>query len=131
MYFNIDPRKNTPLYEQIIHQVKEMCAKGILLPNEKLPSVRELSSQMVINPNTVSKAYQELERQGVIVTIRGRGTFISEEFHQTYDPRLVEKLKQSLKQMIIDSHYAGISKEELTEWIEKVYEEMGGNSDEN
>ncbi|ADU29685.1 GntR family transcriptional regulator [Evansella cellulosilytica] len=131
MYFNIDPKKNVPLYEQVIHQVKEMCAKGILQPNEKLPSVRELSSQMVINPNTVSKAYQELERQGVIVTIRGRGTFISEDFTHTFDPRLLKNMKQSLKQIIIDSHYAGITKEELTKWIEEVYKEIGGQKREN
>ncbi|SDZ16601.1 GntR family transcriptional regulator [Evansella caseinilytica] len=131
MYFNIDPKKNIPLYEQIIHQVKEMCAKGILKPNEKLPSVRELSSQIVINPNTVSKAYQELERQGVIITIRGRGTFISEDFDQTYDPRLVEKLRQSLKQVIIDSHYAGISREELIQWLEDVYNEIRGDTSES
>ncbi|WP_096188161.1 GntR family transcriptional regulator [Evansella halocellulosilytica] len=131
MYFNIDPKKNVPLYEQIIHQVKEMCAKGILQPNEKLPSVRELSSQIVINPNTVSKAYQELERQGVIVTIRGRGTFISEEITQTFDPRLVENLKQSLKQVIIDSHYAGITKEEVKTWLDEVYEEIGGTQNES
>ncbi|MDG5786348.1 GntR family transcriptional regulator [Evansella sp. AB-P1] len=131
MYFNIDPKKNTPLYEQVIQQVKEMCAKGILKPNEKLPSVRELSSQMVINPNTVSKAYQELERQGVIITIRGRGTFISEEINQLQDPRQVEKLKQSLKQMIIDSHYAGITKEEVSTWLEEIYDEIGGNNNED
>ncbi|MFA9557479.1 GntR family transcriptional regulator [Evansella sp. AB-rgal1] len=131
MYFHIDPKKNTPLYEQVIQQVKEMCAKGILKPNEKLPSVRELSSQMVINPNTVSKAYQELERQGVIITIRGRGTFISEELSQSVDPRQVEKVKQSLKQLIIDSHYAGISKEEFSEWMDEVYDEIRGDKNEN
>ncbi|WP_096440189.1 GntR family transcriptional regulator [Alteribacter populi] len=130
MYFNIDPKKNTPLYEQIIHQVKEMCAKGLLRPNEKLPSVRELSSQIVINPNTVSKAYRELERQGVIMTIRGRGTFISEDFVQTHDPREVEKIRQSLKQVVIDSHYAGIQKDQVREWMDEFYEDIGGNDNE-
>ncbi|UCZ54256.1 GntR family transcriptional regulator [Bacillus shivajii] len=131
MYFHIDPKKNVPLYEQIIHQVKEMCAKELLQPNEKLPSVRELSSQMVINPNTVSKAYRELERQGVIVTIRGKGTFISNEHSQIFDPRFIDQLKQSLKQVIIDSHYAGITKDQLEDWLEEVYEEIGGKSHES
>ncbi|WP_416149138.1 GntR family transcriptional regulator [Salipaludibacillus sp. HK11] len=131
MYFQIDPKKNIPLYEQVIHQVKEMCAKGLLKPNEKLPSVRELSSHMVINPNTVSKAYQELERQGLIVTLRGKGTFISEELAHTYDRKQAEELKQSFKQVIIDSYYAGLSKNELLQWFTDVYEEMEGHHDES
>ncbi|WP_280768697.1 GntR family transcriptional regulator [Salipaludibacillus daqingensis] len=131
LYFQINPKNNTPLYEQLIHQVKEMYAKGLLKPNEKLPSVRELSSQMVINPNTVSKAYQELERQGVITTVRGKGTFVSEELIQSHTPQQEENLKQSFKQVIIDSYYAGFSKQELLRWFNDVYEEMEGENDES
>ncbi|QKS70708.1 GntR family transcriptional regulator [Paenalkalicoccus suaedae] len=130
MFFQIDPRSNTPLYEQIIQQVKEMCMKGVLKPDEKLPSVRELSAQMVINPNTVSKAYQELERQGIIHTLRGRGTFISQDVPTYSDPRRIQEMKQSLKQMIVDARYAGLSKQEILTWLEEFYEEMEGNSDE-
>lgn len=126
MFFHINPKINTPLYEQLINQVKEMYAKGLLKPNEKLPSVRDLSSQMVINPNTVSKAYQELERQGVIVTIRGKGTFISEEWTLSLNPQQVEGLKQTFKQVLIDSYYAGITKNELLQWFDDVYEKMEG-----
>ncbi|WP_026689009.1 GntR family transcriptional regulator [Alteribacter aurantiacus] len=131
MYFNIDPKKNIPLYEQIIQQVKEMCAKGILTPNEKLPSVRELSAQIVINPNTVSKAYKELERQGVIMTIRGRGTFIAEDYQYTHDPRKVDSLKQALKKVVIDSHYVGIEREEIEKWMSQFYEQIGGEKRES
>ncbi|PYZ98895.1 GntR family transcriptional regulator [Alteribacter lacisalsi] len=130
MYFNIDPKKNVPLYEQIIQQVKEMVAKGILQPNEKLPSVRELSSQIVINPNTVSKAYQELERQEVIVTIRGRGTFINDAVVQSNDPKKTEAIREALSQLVIDSHYAGIEKQTLLKWIENFYTDLGGKNDE-
>lgn len=131
MYFQIDPKKNIPLYEQVIQQVKELCARGLLKPNEKLPSVRELSSQMVINPNTVSKAYQELERQGVIITVRGRGTFISEEIVPSYDPKRGEKLQESLKEIIIDSYHAGFTKEQVMKWTEEIYEKLGGNAHES
>ncbi|RKL68495.1 GntR family transcriptional regulator [Salipaludibacillus neizhouensis] len=130
MYFEIDPKKSIPLYEQVIQQVKELCARGLLKPNEKLPSVRDLSSQMLINPNTVSKAYQELERQGIIITIRGRGTFISEELTGYIDPKKTERLQQALKNVIIDSHFAGISEIELKRWTEEIYKKLGGNGDE-
>lgn len=131
MYFQIDPKKNIPIYEQIIQQVKEMCARGILKKNEKLPSVRELSSQMIINPNTVSKAYQELERLGVIVTIRGKGTFVSDELQLTKDPATMNELKNSLRQLIIDSYYAGVSEKEFKEWLMEIYDEIGGQQNES
>lgn len=129
MYFHIDPKKNIPLYEQIIQQVKELCATGILKPNEKLPSVRELSSQMVINPNTVSKAYQELERLGIIITIRGKGTFVSGEIKEQQNPKVIQELKETLKQLIIDCYYAGITKEEINKWLKAIFEEIGGQYD--
>ncbi len=66
----IDPRSSTPIYEQIIQQLKELCLKGIMKPGDKLPSVRELATIIIANPNTVSKAYKELERDGVIETLR-------------------------------------------------------------
>ncbi|SER75033.1 GntR family transcriptional regulator [Salipaludibacillus aurantiacus] len=131
MFFHIDTKSNAPLYEQIIQQVKEMCAKGLLTPDERLPSVRELSSHMVINPNTVSKAYQELERQGIIVTVRGRGTFISKKTDRTSDPGRLKAIRESLKEAVIENYYAGYSKKELIKLLEEVYEEMEGKTDEN
>lgn len=126
MVFQIDPKKSMPLYEQVVQQVKEMCIKGILTPHEKLPSVRELSSQMVINPNTVSKAYQELERQGIIVTVRGRGTFISENVAKPANPEQTKKIKEQLKQVVIDSHHSGFSKKELLRWLNEIHDDMEG-----
>lgn len=122
----IDTKKNVPIYEQIIQQVKELCLKQIFQPNEKLPSVREMSSLMVVNPNTVSKAYKELERQGVIVTIRGKGTFIAEEPVIEASEKERTQLKESFRQLMIESYYLGIDKEELYKWLEEIFHEIGG-----
>lgn len=73
----VDVRSRVPIYEQIINSIKQMSISGVLLPDEKLPSVRELAKDMTINPNTIQKAYQELERQGIIYIKRGQGTFIN------------------------------------------------------
>lgn len=124
----IDVKKNVPIYEQIIQQVKELCAKQILQPNEKLPSVREMSSLIVVNPNTVSKAYKELERQGVIVTVRGKGTFIAENPVIEANAREREALKESFRQLMIESYYHGINKEELYKWLEEIFHELGGET---
>ncbi len=68
----------TPLFAQIVHQVRQAVAVGALKAGEQLPTVRELAAELVLNPNTVAKAYQELERDGVLVTRRGAGTFVAE-----------------------------------------------------
>lgn len=69
----IDPRSSTPIYEQIIQQMKELCLKGIMKPGDKLPSVRELATIIIANPNTVSKAYKELEREGLLKRFEAEG----------------------------------------------------------
>ncbi|MGG1575705.1 GntR family transcriptional regulator [Fictibacillus sp. NRS-1165] len=128
MLLHLDPRSSTPIWEQIIHQIKELILKKILLPGDKLPSVRELSSSLVINPNTVSKAYQELERQGIIETLRGKGTFVAECIVPKADEQKVEALKQSLKQLVIEASYLGIDRTEFIKIAEHYLDELGGST---
>ncbi len=77
MWFHIDPASGVPVYLQIVSQVKHAVASGLLAPETKLPSIREVATGLTINPNTVAKAYQELEQEGAIVTVKGRGTFVA------------------------------------------------------
>jgi GntR family transcriptional regulator len=72
----VDPRSGVPIYLQIIEQVKRSVAIGILSAGEQLPTVKQLALDLTINPNTVAKAYRELERDGVIETAAGRGSFV-------------------------------------------------------
>lgn len=126
----IDPRSSTAIYEQIIQQMKELCLKGVVKPGEKLPSVRELSTMIIANPNTVSKAYKELEREGIIETLRGRGTFVSENAQITLDQGKMEMIKEQLKPLIVDAVYAGVDIEIIHKWIEEISREMrGGRND--
>lgn len=122
----IDPRSSSPIYEQIIKQMKELCLKGILKPGEKVPSVRELSSMIVANPNTVSKAYKELEREGVIETLRGRGTYVTETVQIKMNEEKVEMLKEQLKSIVVDAFYAGIKIDDIQKWIIEIEKEIGG-----
>ncbi|MDQ0231165.1 GntR family transcriptional regulator [Metabacillus malikii] len=121
----IDPRSTTPIYEQIIQQMKELCYKGLLTSGEKLPSVRELSAMIHANPNTISKAYKELERQGMIETLRGRGTYVAELSRETLDEGKIQMIKEQLKPLIIDAFYAGIDFSHLHEWIDEIKREVG------
>ena len=72
-----DPR---PIYEQVKDGIKKLAYSGVLGPDDKLPSVRELAMKLAINPNTISRAYKELEQEGFIYTVTGKGTFINQEF---------------------------------------------------
>ncbi|MGM0920761.1 MAG: GntR family transcriptional regulator [Bacillota bacterium] len=126
----IDPRSSTAIYEQIIQQMKELCLKGVLKHGEKLPSVRELSTMIIANPNTVSKAYKELEREGIIETLRGRGTFVSENAQITLDQGKMKMIKEQLKPLIVDAVYAGVDIEIIHTWIDEISGEMrGGRND--
>jgi len=77
MRFDVETTSATPIYAQLLAQVKRAIAAGVLQPGEALPSLRELAAQLRVNPMTVARAYRELEQQGVITTEHGRGSFIS------------------------------------------------------
>lgn len=126
MYIQINQRSTTPLYEQLTQQMKELIAKGILQEGEQLPSVRELASQVVINPNTVSKAYKELERQGVIVTLRGKGTFVAAREDYIVDPKQHERIKEQIQQLVIEATYAGIREKTFAGWVREEYAKVEG-----
>jgi GntR family transcriptional regulator len=128
MLLNLDQRSSTPIWEQVVHQIKELILKEILLPEDKLPSVRELSSSLLINPNTVSKAYQELERQGIIETLRGKGTFVSASFTPRADEQKISELKLQLKKLLIEASYLGIDQKAIINWMNKYTDELGGIS---
>lgn len=76
MWFRIDSQSGVPIYRQIAQQVEQAVLAGVLVPGDKLPAVRELAVELAVNPNTVVKAYDELQRAGVIEQPRGRGTFV-------------------------------------------------------
>ena len=87
MRFEVETTSATPIYAQLIAQVKRAIAAGVLQPGEALPSLRELATQLRVNPLTIARAYRELEQQGVITTEHGRGSFISAnaaEFSEDY-----------------------------------------------
>lgn len=93
----VDTSSFIPLYEQIKTQIKRAISLGDLSPNDPLPSIRDLATRLVINPNTVARAYRELELEGLIYTRKGKGCFVSDNSSQ-----LLEKEKHSLMNQIID-----------------------------
>lgn len=101
--FEIDLGSNKPIYEQLVLTVKEHLLKGYLRPGDAMPSVRSVSKQAGVNSNTVARAYQELERMGLIETVVGRGTFIKAGAAPAMDDArrraLLEQMKPALMEM--------------------------------
>ncbi|WP_099206168.1 GntR family transcriptional regulator [Scatolibacter rhodanostii] len=120
--FQIDNQSRYPVYEQIVQQVEKYILTGIFSPGEKMPSVRSLSLQMNLNPNTVQRSYTELDRKGLIYSSSGVGTFIADSAPEIlYEER--RNSMQTLKPLIQELVIAGITKEEIIKMIEKIYEE--------
>ena len=83
--FSIDFQTRMPIYEQIVNQVEKYIVLGLLKANEQLPSVRQVAFDLGINPNTIQRAYAELERKGVIVSVVGKGTFVKDKIDDIID----------------------------------------------
>ena len=118
--FIVDLQSKVPIFEQIKKQIIEFISIGVLLPDDKLPSVRQVASSIGVNPNTVSKAYQELENQGYIYSLKGKGCFISN--NQT-DQLIKEDKLKDFQKVIYDLKKHQIDKNELFHIIEYIYKE--------
>ena len=98
----INYRDSRPIYEQIADQYKVLILKGVLPPDEQMPSVRKLAMELSTNPNTVQRAYMELERQGFLYSVRGRGSFVrgGTDIHAQKRAELAERLSAILKEAV-------------------------------
>ncbi|WP_026477399.1 GntR family transcriptional regulator [Alkaliphilus transvaalensis] len=113
MFVHVDANSHVPIYHQIIQQIKSAAATGLLAPGDKLLSVRELSRQIGINPNTIARAYQELERDGIIETIRGVGTFLSSTPIRISNEDKKERVKKILKELFTEAYHLQYDEDEL------------------
>ena len=119
MLVNLDPQDGRPLYLQIMDEVRRAVVVGTLRAEDPLPSVRELAAELVVNPRTVSQAYQELEREGVIYVRRGQGTFVSPTVKRGAGERRT-LLAAVAKRALLDARRNGLSAEELVTMIQKL-----------
>ncbi|MCM0599467.1 GntR family transcriptional regulator [Periweissella fabalis] len=119
---NINPTSGRPLYEQLMFGIKQDILLGILQPGDKLPSVREMAQQQLVNPNTVAKAYKALEGQGVIDTVLGRGTFVAENSNDLGpDRQQMNQFKRQLNDLLTEGMYIGLSRQEIIDLMSEWY----------
>ena len=104
-------RESRPIYEQIKDGLKKLMVTGALGPEEKLPSVRSLATQLSINPNTIQRAYNELENEGYIYSVPGKGSFAAGDV--AADEGRKRELKAKVRELVAELRYLGVSEEEL------------------
>lgn len=121
LVFKLDYSSGKPIYEQIKMNLKQLIIDGALKSGDRIPSVRELACSMAINPNTIQKAYKELEGEGYVYSVRAKGVFVAEMENINEDidsDELFLKLEQVVKEM----YFLGVKKEKITLSIDKIYE---------
>lgn len=111
----IDYKDRRPIYEQVIEKFQQMILCGALQPNEPMPSVRSLAMELSINPNTIQRAYQELERSGYIYTMKGKGSFVSDTTDAATTKR--QELREEIQSFVDKALAAGITGDELVEMM--------------
>ena len=121
----VDLRDRKQLYEQLTDNVKNLILTGELKPDDKLPSVRSLAKELGINPNTIQKAYGELERTGVIMTLPGRGSIVLADAHNLSGER-TEKLVEQLTALAAEMKTAGMTEKQFEEAAVTAWKRMEG-----
>ena len=119
--FQIDPLSRIPVYEQIVTQAENMVTKDVLKPGDPLPSVRSLSIQMSINPNTIQKAYTELERRGLLVSVSGKGSFVRKNLDDFFF-RLRARQRKQFEDLVRELQKGGVPLSVLEESLHAIYE---------
>lgn len=117
--FQIDFTSRIPIYEQLCANIIKLASAGVIKPHDKIPPVRTLASQIGVNPNTVAKAYKDLEQMGYIYTCVGRGSFLTEKLEQSSAQKLlaIENFKSSAREALMH----GMSKSEAEQIISEIY----------
>ena len=123
--YHIDAMSRVPVYEQIVEQTEKFILTGILKPGDKIPSVRNLSIELSVNPNTIQKSIVELDRRGLIFSVPGKGCYVSEEA-KTALSTVKRKEMAEIKDKINELALCGVTKEELLELIDEVYSKKEG-----
>lgn len=118
----IDYSDRRPIYEQIVERIKDLILYGVITADSQLPSVRSLAVDLSINPNTIQRAYAELERQGVIYCVKGRGNFVAATKNLMEQHK--EEIRIKMKELAIEAKKANLTLEEFIDYLKGAWEEL-------
>lgn len=124
MFISIDATSDVPIFRQIVQQIKTAVAMGRLQPEDPLPSVRQLAVDLAVNPNTVARAYLDLEVEGVIYKRQGAGTFVATQGVRVSKNERRRVLSELMEKALVEGVNLGLDEEELREAFERVLEKI-------
>lgn len=127
MLLHLNPSSGVPVYLQLETQVKQAVAAGALRTGEALPSTRKLAAMLRINPNTVARAYQNLEREGVTRSVPGGGTFVADGLPGLLKSEKVKRLRPLAQQLVVEGRQLRLTGEEVLKMVEEELEKLGGH----
>jgi GntR family transcriptional regulator len=117
MQYHVNTGSRLPIYQQLAHQIREAIARGELEPEASLPSVRQLSRELVVNPNTVARAYTELEREGLLVSRPGRGIYVAQPGTELTRAARDRRLTEQLDRWLTGAVHLGYSADEVLDLV--------------
>ena len=120
--FLVNPKSKQPLYEQLVEQLRRQLLLGVMESGAAMPSVRQLATELGINPNTIQKAYRRMEEEGMIISVPGRGSFVSDDLAEVFQKQLQEQ-RTNIRYMLQSCREAGLTRDEIMKMIEEVYKE--------
>ncbi|HVC77664.1 MAG TPA: GntR family transcriptional regulator [Candidatus Micrarchaeaceae archaeon] len=129
MLFHLDIRSGMPTYMQLVNQVRRATRNGVLRPGDRLPTAREVVAALAINPNTVLKAYTQLESQGLVISRPGLGTFIAQGIPAPLAPALQRQLRRGLDSWMRTALAAGLDREGMLALISLAIDENATGAD--
>jgi GntR family transcriptional regulator len=119
MQIHIQAQGGVPIYLQVMQQIKYLVASGRLQPGDELPSIRTLAEQLIVNPNTIARAYRELETAGVVEKRRTAGTFVAEAGSPLARKERMRLLKQRVDQLLVEAFQMGFALDEVLKLVEQ------------
>ena len=129
MLFRIHPASGIPIYLQIESQVRHAVAAGALRQDDQLPSVRRLAAELRVNPNTVARAFQNLERDGVLRTVPGGGCYVNQQSPGLLRAEKIRRLKPLATQLAVEASQLRFSREETLRLLEQSFNDLGDSHD--
>ena len=119
MFLYIDPSNGLAIYDQVVRQVKFAVAQGAVKPGNLIPSVREMARELAINPNTVARAYQQLQADGVLEQVRGMGLEVAADAVKQCKSERHKMIQDRIRQVLVEAKQSGLEEDELRQIIEK------------
>ncbi len=121
----IDYKDRRPIYEQIVSSIEDLAVRGVLESDSQLPSVRQLAVELSINPNTIQRAYSQLEKTGVIYSVKGKGNFVAADPKRLREEKM-EQILQEMEKLLRQALALGVGGERMENWLHSLLEKEEG-----